>query len=327
MAPSGTKTRSWVVVLNNPEQHGHLDYCLRYDEVMMKYMICGKEKGEKGTPHIQGYVYFHNAVRFATLKKKWPHAHFEAARGTPEENRAYCSKDDFHEHGVLPAKGQRSDLLSLKRDVDEGKNLNAIREAHYSSYLRYQKAIVADIEARREPRSTPTEFIIYWGNTGTGKSYAAHEQFPNAYWKDRGKWWDGYDGHEVVIIDEFYGWLPFSFLLRLGDRYPMQVQVKGGTRKFVAKTVIFTANRPYREWYHHTDERLWAAFERRITKCVEFKALVPSSTVSGRQGSIVNTDQEGNVQATTCAYQEATVEWRDDPEQEDEDRGRDGEGI
>lgn len=59
------------------------------------------------------------------------------------------------------------------------------------------------------------------------------------------KWWDGYNGQSVVIIDDFryasvgdVGGL--SYLLRLLDRYDSKVEIKGGCRAFLAEHVIIT---------------------------------------------------------------------------------------
>ena len=46
------------------------------------------------------------------------------------------------------------------------------------------------------------------------------------------KWWDNYAQEDVVIIDESYGWLPYCEMLRLLDRYPCQVETKGGSVNF-----------------------------------------------------------------------------------------------
>jgi len=88
----------------------------------------------------------------------------------------------------------------------------------------------------------------YYGSTGTGKSRAACDETSNvnAYWKSGGsKWWDGYDGQEAVIIDDYRCDLcTFHNLLRLFDRYPLQVEGKGTSMQFRSKLIIVTA--PYR---------------------------------------------------------------------------------
>lgn len=59
------------------------------------------------------------------------------------------------------------------------------------------------------------------------------------------KWWDGYNGQAVVIIDDFryasvadHGGL--SYLLRILDRYDTKIEIKGGVRTFLAEYVIIT---------------------------------------------------------------------------------------
>jgi len=69
-----------------------------------------------------------------------------------------------------------------------------------------------------------------------------------------GTWWDGYSGQPVVVIDEFYGWLGYDFLLRLLDRYSFAVETKGGSVSFTSKLVIFTSNKPPSEWYRNIQD-------------------------------------------------------------------------
>jgi hypothetical protein len=55
------------------------------------------------------------------------------------------------------------------------------------------------------PPSQPTlDFWWYHGSTGTGKSRAAREMNPGYYLKELNRWWDGYDGHDCVLIEEFH---------------------------------------------------------------------------------------------------------------------------
>ena len=54
-------------------------------------------------------------------------------------------------------------------------------------------------------RETPRECHWYWGEAGTGKSKAAFNFLPGvkAYPKMANKWWDGYKGSKVVVLDDF----------------------------------------------------------------------------------------------------------------------------
>lgn len=78
--------------------------------------VVGKEVGEGGTPHLQGYVEFPKMVRWTTLVKLNPRIHWEKCRGNRDQNVAYCTKDgDFV--STFPKK--RKDVLMEKyKDVE-----------------------------------------------------------------------------------------------------------------------------------------------------------------------------------------------------------------
>lgn len=55
--------------------------------------IIGKEKGEQGTPHLQGYVEFSIKKRITECKHINKRIHWEQSKGTQEDNLKYCSKE------------------------------------------------------------------------------------------------------------------------------------------------------------------------------------------------------------------------------------------
>jgi hypothetical protein len=60
---------------------------------------------------------------------------------------------------------------------------------------------------------------------------------------------DGYDGQEDVVVDEFYGWIPYDLLCRMCDRYPLLVDTKGGAVQFCPKRIWITSNKKPEDWY------------------------------------------------------------------------------
>lgn len=70
-----------------------------------------------------------------------------------------------------------------------------------------------------------------------------------------------------MIIDEFYGWLRYSFLLQLLDRYPIRIEYKGGSVEFTSRRIILTSNKAPQDWYDK-DKFPYPPIERRLTKIV-----------------------------------------------------------
>lgn len=137
---------------------------------------------------------------------------------------------------------------------------------------------------KTKPRNFEVEVEVIQGPTGTGKSKWCMEHYPNAYWKQRSNWWDGYFKHEVVILDEFYGWLPYDTLLRICDRYPMLVETKGGQTQFVAKKIIITTNSEPSSWYRNV---YFPAFVRRVSKWRVFAILGDEQSYASYENAVI----------------------------------------
>lgn len=256
----------WKVIENNED---------------IRYFIAGKEIcPDTQKLHWQSYLELHKKCRFSAIPKilKIPKDKMwkRKSKGTAEQNIEYCSKDkEFKEFGK-PAKttqGTRTDLIGLR---DHFKTGGTKREAIESNQLIHPLAkyprLVNDLEIMYQPeRTKKTELYIYWGPTHTGKSHTAFEEAKKlgpVYFKPTdSQWWDGYEGQPCVILEDFRGEISLAMMLRLADKYPMRVQVKGGYKQFNSQRIYITSNINYHEWFNSAQkgyEQSLAAFHRRI---------------------------------------------------------------
>ena len=104
-------------------------------------------------------------------------------------------------------------------------------------------------------RVKPNVTWIY-GSTGTGKTRYADQTYKDIFWKDSTKWWDGYEKHETIVLDDFRPKnMEFDELLRVLDRYPKRLEIKGGFRWLNSPNIIITSNKSSEQLYHYkTDE-------------------------------------------------------------------------
>lgn len=141
------KTRAFVFTHNNYESK-HIE---RYKQFKCTYICFGLEIGEeKGTPHIQGYVYFPNPRYWEPTRKLFPGADVRPAKGTPAECYNYCAKMcDFFEKGQLPMsddeKGEagRQSWENVKALAIAG-DLASIPGRYYVPFYRTLKQIADD---------------------------------------------------------------------------------------------------------------------------------------------------------------------------------------
>lgn len=266
-----SRATHWCFTLNNPTSPLNLD-----GNPDIRYAIWQKEKGENGTEHYQGYIEFNGQHRLAFCKNILPQAHFEPRKGTREQARDYCRKEDTRIEGPWEVgewkrggQGARSDLLEVANAIKEQKTEKEIFEDFPVAYLKFAKGIKQAQQLIAPERKDKTEVIVVLGPTGCGKSSWVREQSPTAYWKQPdSEWWDGYNGRDDVVLDDFYGWLTFHCMLRLMDRYPLKVQNKGGQVEFNPKRLWITSNKGPDSWYRKevTEKYDIKALYRRIDK-------------------------------------------------------------
>lgn len=221
------------------------------------YIVVGEEKSpHSGRMHYQGYVEFKSQRYFKGVKKLLgEQCHIEPRMATAQEAADYCKKDGkYHERGIISQpQGARNDLNDVKKSIEDGKSLEEIIDAHPS----YQAIKFAQtVLPYKEPKRTWMPVTKwFWGVSGSGKTWTAFTEHPDSriyVQDDTAQWWDGYDGHEVVIIDDFRSdFCKFSRMLKLLDRYPCRVQCKGGSRQFRPKYIYITS--PEHPSFYFTD--------------------------------------------------------------------------
>lgn len=259
------RSRRWVFTLNNytVEEEGKV----QEPNDRVKYIIYGREVGESGTKHLQGFVQFKQPASFNQVKEYIPRAHWEKARGTTDQAITYCQKDgDIWEFGDKPAQGKRNDLSELRELVFAGKRTVELASEHFGTYVRYHRGIEKVVQlVRREREKTPPLVYYIWGPTGSGKTRSVYEKHQDV-WTYPGKgWFCGYEGQECALLDDLRAddGLSFGFLLRLLDRYPVDVPTKGGHTYWDPKYIYITSNVKPEELYRMHDS---APLLRRITE-------------------------------------------------------------
>jgi len=239
---------------------------------LSKYIIVGREVGDLGTPHLQGYVHFMNPCSFDKIKKYLPRAHIEVAVGSDEQNYKYCSKggDIAIQQGVLSVgQGSRMDLKSVAQIIKSGEiSQDEFMFEFPEIYFKYSRAVEKMYQATLVNRQVAPQVFWRWGLAGTGKTRYCIENHPNHYIKDGTPWWDGYKQQEAIIIDDFDNQIPYRTLLRMLDRYAYQGQVKGGYVNINSPFIYITCEFPPEHYWYGNE---LAQVARRLTSVQEIK--------------------------------------------------------
>lgn len=190
-----TRSNYWVFTLNNYTELDVLSLSGFVNQQQASYCIFGKEVGQSGTRHLQGYIEFPSRLRFNQVKTLLPRAYIAARKGNSQQASDYCKKDgDFLEFGTRSRseQGRRKDLERVANLVKEGASLKRIAEEEPEAIIKYHKGIGVLKDLLQAPReityhgpwkwSIPDNFqsLILWGNSGLGKTEFAKFLLPKA---------------------------------------------------------------------------------------------------------------------------------------------------
>jgi len=291
-----TKCRKWVFTINNPAEHGFTHDKVKEVLGGMKsvtYYCMADEQGQ--TLHTHLYIQASSAIRFSTVKKAFPTAHIEEARGTAQENRDYILKagkwenDDkhgtkidgtFEEWGELPIErqGARTDLTELYELILDGKSNCEIYERN-PDFIKYHGLIENVRQDHRynewKDKDRDTKVIYIYGKARIGKTrmvMSAHCREEIYRVTDYKHPFDSYTGENVMVFDEFRSQLPITDMNNYLDHYPIKLPARYTNRQACYTMVYIVSNLPLRAQYPNvrkSQPEVWEAFYGRITTLYE----------------------------------------------------------
>ena len=311
---NNAKSRKWALVINNPQEAG-LDHST-ITEILHRfaptYFCMADEIATTGTYHTHIFLYAVSAIRFSTLKGRFPTAHMEKAYGSARDNRAYIRKEGkwaetdkaetsvpetFEEWGDLPAEKEEESpkMFRLVQNIRAGMSTMEIIEDSPDLAFR-----IRDIDTLRQTvlsekysvENRKLDVTYLYGASGAGKTWGIYEQHdPRSicritnYRAARGISFDGYQGHDVLVFEEFNSQIPIEDMLNYLDIYPLALPARYSDRTACYTKVYITSNLPLEKQYRAEQwdrPETWRAFLRRIHTVIEY--LPDGSTVIHKKG-------------------------------------------
>jgi len=251
----------------------------------IQYAVWQLEKGENTDYlHYQVYVELVRATRLTTIAKWYNHCHVEPVKINNGADK-YCMKESTRvkgpwTFGEKKEQGARNDIVALANSIKAG------NEPPPYALLKFPHGVKMLQEAFVKSLVTPFRNLtvsVFIGKSRTGKTRHCFEQYPDLYrviypHSNGSLWFDGYNGQQTILFDDFYGQIRISDMLHLLDPYPLTLQVKGSTTHACWTNVLFTSNEPPGLWYKGIPTEVSNAFLNRIgnvTQVVSYNTMRP----------------------------------------------------
>lgn len=258
-----------------------------------KYIVSQEEHKEGGL-HIHAYIRLDRRMDILTNEfwdiphKDTPefyHGNYQVAT-RPKNVIDYVLKEDktpchnFTEEELLGPlkKSTRKEIATRILRGDKLQDVVADEPQLVFGYARLKNDLNTYMLDCKQPVTTDSiRGIWIVGPPGTGKSHRARHDYGSPFFvKPQNKWWDGYGGEEVVILDDFDCPALGHYLKIWADKWGCFGEVKGSTIPLLHKQFIVTSNYTINELWGKTESRagdaaMVAAIERRFTEVFVYR--------------------------------------------------------
>lgn len=294
------QSRKFLGTLNNPTEWGYdADKVIRLLSELAgcRYIAIAEEIGaQEHTPHLHIFVVYKNPKALSTMFNTVPKAHWDACRGTIEQNRDYVFKqgkwadsekgttalpETQREWGELPSEceefpSRKSDVMdAINEMIEEGLSPSEIMSKH-AGYCEYADTIRRAYILRRAAdvppvRNVRVHYVV--GASGSGKTYTykrlcdrygdSDVYLVTDYANDMTAAFDRYQAENVIVLDEFRGNVRFSTFLNLTDQYRCDIHARYVSTMALYSEVYITSVYPPEKLYENLVETASQGIEPR----------------------------------------------------------------
>lgn len=220
-------------------------------KLKIKNYIIGREQHKDGTPHLHAYLELEKKVDIrdpSKLDLEEYHGNYQGCKNKWATMKYVRKGGDFiTDMEDLEQREEAHDghKKFLGEKLVSGVPLEQLVEEHPQLIFGYKK-LKQDVEAYNLDKKTAykgqRDNLWIYGQPGQGKSQWVDRNHPDAFRKDQSKWWDGYTGEEVVVIEDMDNNCLGHYLKIWGDHYPCSGEVKGAKVPLMHKRLIITSN-------------------------------------------------------------------------------------
>lgn len=254
-------SKRWCFTVNNPEQWRPV-----WKPDVMDYLVWQLERGEAGTPHVQGYVVLKKRCRLNAAKEALGsnEAHMEQARGSEQQNKEYCTKAETRLEGPFefgtfdPCRGKqgsRSDLTAVAQALKSGTPIRTVALENPEVFMKYPGGVerLAQLAQPPVPLERDIHITVLWGETGTGKSHRVHHALnpDEVYVVLAGRNpWDMYQGQPIIYFEDWdYLQWPISDMKRYLDKWRLQLPCRYANKEARWTSIYISTNQDPETWY------------------------------------------------------------------------------
>lgn len=295
----GERIRRYHLVLNNYDKHGDtrdmiINRCSMTNPI---YFCLGMEVSDTGTPHCHIYLDYKHGRSFNRMKKLFPYAHIEVAKGTAYDNYLYIRKegkhadksctlvpDTFYEEGdkdVLkqPLSSTLNKNQLIIKGIEKGMSVYDIACKYGYSIKSCEEIKSAYIYNKYFNKKKDNLINIYVsGVAQAGKTTYFQEEYPDGFRTvDFKHGFDMYNYQDAVCFDEYHSDISIAHLLDYMNEYVPQLRCRYNNKLGVYHTFVITSNANIEEQYtdiQNSSPETYCAFLRRFSKIVIYTGFL-----------------------------------------------------